>query len=483
MSHFRTQIFHFAFLFLSSTLVVHASEYSQPGFYDVEHYRLDNGMQVIIKPRHSARNVSLHLFVDIGHMNFPCGKREAAHFLEHLLFTGTASHSEIELQEIIESHGGSWNAETSKDYTLYYIDIFSRNADIALKTLHEMITQSTISSENVENSRKIIYRESGGKPAALRSWLYENEIIVDAVDHTLNLVFPGIEYQCKVLDNNAAITREEILQTYRNYYVASNMALAIVGDIKVDEAKQLVQETFGTMPKVSPDSIQRRPLPEPFKPVAEVIEGRFSPLVGSEASIYLVYRTEGIYSAHYYALTVLEAYFYTELYNRLRVEQGMAYAPDTYMYLHDDYGSFVLETDSELVDVDKSIQQIKTTISEFKQGHLDQARLDAVKRKILLNAARGYESNSSFAEYYALSSEELNRYGKYENYEDGIEKVTMKDIQNATNAFFNDDNMVTTVVTPTLTYTQFYLLALMLVVLLTLAGWRIVKFIKKRHTR
>ena len=460
-----------------------ASEYSQPGFYDVEHFRLDNGMRVIVKPRDTARNVSLHLYVNIGHMNFPCGKRETAHFLEHLLFAGTTEHSEVELQELIESNGGTWNAETAKDYTLYYIDIFSKNADIAMKVLHEIITRSTIKPEYVDNSRKIVYRESGGKPAALHDWLYAKGVIVDGVDRTLNLVFPGIEYQCAVRDNNAAISRDDILQAYKNYYVASNMVLSIVGDITSENARSLVNETFGKMPKVSGEGIKRRPLPKRFEPVDGVVEGRFEPIVDSDASIYLVYRTGGIYSPHYYALTVLESYFSTELYNRLRVDHGLAYAPDTYRHMHDDYGAFVLETDSELDDVDKSIQLIKDTINEYKQGHLDQDRLESVKRKILLNAARGYESNSSFAEYYALSAEELNRYNRYENYEDGIEKVPMKDIQEATNAFFNDNNLVTTVVRPTVTFTQFYLLILVLIVLLSLAGWRIVKVVAGRRKK
>lgn len=483
MAYFRYLNLLLSIAAVLAATAVFANEYSQPGFYDVEHYRLDNGMRIIIKPRHNARNVSIQLFVNVGHMNFPCGKRETAHFLEHLLFAGTDRHSEVELQEIIESAGGSWNAQTAKDYTLYHINIFSKNADVALKTLHEIITRSTITPEYIESSRKIVYRESGGKPAALRSWLYENDIIIDAVDRTLNRIFPGIEYQCAVLDNNAAISRDDIMQAYKNYYVAGNMALSIVGDIKFDDARKLVEQTFGTMPRVVPEGAKPRPLPEKFEPVKDVIEGRMHPIVDSEASVFLMYRTGGIYSPHYYALTVLESYFYTELYNRLRVEQGLAYAPDTYTYMHDDYGAFVFETDAELGDLDKSIQLIKDTIAEYKKGHLDQDRLDSVKHKILLNAARGYESNASFAEYYALSAEELNRYGKYENYEDGIEKVTLKDIQNATNAYFNDDNLVTTVVKPTVTYTQYYLLMLVLIVLLSVAAWRVIKIVAGRHRK
>jgi len=475
-------LFVFLLFTLFSELLI-ASEYSQPGFYEVEHYRLPNGLQVVIKPRHNARNVSIQLIVDIGHMNFPCGKRETAHFLEHLLFTGTEQHSEAELHEVIESHGGSWNAETGQDYTLYYIDIYSKHVDVALETLDEIITRSTITPENVEKSRKIIYREDGGKSSALRSWLFENDVIVDASDRALNLVFPGIEYQCKTKDNAATITHEEIMKAYKSYYVAGNMTLVLVGDIDIDKARVLVEKTLGTIPKVSLDGIKRRPLPGPFQSVNEVIEGRWQPIVSSEASVHLLYRTSGIYSPDYYALTVLESYFQTELYNRLRIEEGMAYDPTGYMYSHNDYGAFVLETDSDVDDVDRNIELIKATITQFKDGNLDQSRLDTVKRKILLGVARGYESNSSFAGYYAMNAEELNRFGKYENYEDSIEKVSLQDIQNVTRAYFNDDNLVVTIVKPTFNYTQFYLLIFAVFVLLSLLGWRVVGKVIKRRNR
>jgi len=480
---YRLKLFVFLLIspYLSHFPLVNASEYSQPGFYDVEHYHLSNGLQVVVKPRHNARNVSIQLIVDIGHMNFPCGKRETAHFLEHLLFTGTDQHSEPELHDVIESHGGSWNAETGPDYTLYYIDIYSKHVDVALSTLDEIITRSTITPENVEKSRKIIYREDGGKSSALRSWLFENDIIVDASDRALNLIFPGIEYQCKTRDNTASITHDEIMQAYKSYYVAGNMTLVLVGDFDLDKTKLLIETTLGTMPKVPLDGVKRRPLAGPFKPVTGIIEGRWQPIVGSEASVHLLYRTSGIYSPDFYALTVLESYFQTELYNRLRIDEGMAYDPTAYMYAHDDYGAFVLETDSELEDVDRNIQLIKTTIAQFKEGKLDQDRLDDVKQKLLLAVARGYESNSSFAGYYAMNAEELSRYGKYENYEEHIEKVSLKDIQNATRAYFNDDNLVITVVKPTFSYTQFYLLILTGIALLSLLSWRLIRKIAKRR--
>ncbi|WP_455223074.1 M16 family metallopeptidase [Kaarinaea lacus] len=458
-----------------------ASEYSQPGFYEVDHYVLENGMHVILKPRHGAKNVAVELNVNIGHQNFPCGKRETAHFLEHLLFTGTSSHTETELEHLIESHGGSWNAETSSDYTLYSLEIFSKHLDVGLTTLHEIITDSTITEENVEKSRKIVFRESGGKPSRIREWLYKNEIIQMATTRALNTVFPGINYECTGLDENSSVTRDEILQAYNNYYVAANMTLALVGDFEPVAAKQLIQQTFGTMPLQSLERVKARPLPAAFKPSPDIIEGRWHPMVGSDATIYFIYRTGGLYSPHYYTLDVLENYFQTELYNQLRIETGLAYAPNAYTYLYNDYGAFILETDAELDDVDHVIRIIKHAIKQYQQGKLDQQRLDNVKQKILLNSARGYESNSSFAEYYSLTVEDIKRYGKFENYEDRIAQVSIEAIRDATSAYFNDDNLVIAVVRPTLTYTQFYLLILAIIGLVLLVAWRLARKIRLRR--
>ena len=385
---------------------------------------------------------------------------------------------------MIESHGGSWNAETSGDYTLYSLQIFSKHLDVGIKTLQEIIVDSTITEENVEKSRKIVFRENGGKPSKLREWLHKKEIIQSATTTAINMVFPGINYHCLGLDETSSVTRDEVLNAYHDYYVAANMTLALVGDFAQPKVKQLILQTFGTMPNRSRKGIKPRPVPASFKSSTETVEGRWQPLVGSEATIYFLYRTGGLYSPHYYSLDVLESYFQTELYNQLRVEKGMAYAPSAYTYLYIDYGAFVLETDSELDDIEKNIQLIKQAIAEYQQGKLDQQRLNDVKQKILLSSARGYESNASFAEYYALTIEDINRYGKYENYEDRIEQVSIEAIRDATAAYLHDNNLVIAVVRPTLTYTQFYLIVIAALVMVILVSWRLVrKFRRRRATR
>jgi predicted Zn-dependent peptidase len=301
---------------------VFASEYSQAGFYEVTYYKLQNGMHVILKSRHLAHNVSIRLNVNYGYNHSPCGKREAAHFLEHLLFTGTSKHSQNELDHIIESHGGNWNAETASEYTLYKVDIYNKNLDVGMNILHEIMTDSLISKENVEKSRNIIRREAGGKPGKLRNWLHLNGFIASASTMAMRDLFPGASFHCAALDNALSVSREDILEAYKNYYIPQNMTLSLVGDFDIDNAKKLIDETMGLI--MVRDSENRYALTTPAVNAnideTKVSRGQFSSLLGTESSVYQIFHIPGKYHEDKYVFDVLEEYFYRELFKLLRVK-------------------------------------------------------------------------------------------------------------------------------------------------------------------
>ena len=128
----------FIFCLVSQQSIL-ASEYSPPGFYDVESVQLENGLDVIFKHRPGAHTLSLRVRVGVGQMDFPCESRETPHFLEHLLFSGTSKYSEAELEHLVADHGGGWNSFTGSEETVYQMDIYSRYADFAINTLYEIL--------------------------------------------------------------------------------------------------------------------------------------------------------------------------------------------------------------------------------------------------------------------------------------------------------------------------------------------------------
>ena len=222
-----------------------ASEYSPPGFYDVEYVQLDNGLDVLFKHRPGAHTLSLRVWVGIGQMDFPCETRETPHFLEHLLFSGTSKYTEAELEHLVADHGGSWNAFTGSEETVYQMDIYSRYADFAIQTLDEILTDSIISDENVEKSRDIIHRESGGMPSKVRQWVRRNGIGVNGTEKAVMKLLPGIDYVCKEHITAEDTTRDQIIDVYNRYYVPGNMALIIVGDFEHYDILDTVKQSFG----------------------------------------------------------------------------------------------------------------------------------------------------------------------------------------------------------------------------------------------
>jgi len=462
MQHYKNIIFIYLLL---QSFAIAANEYSQPGFYDIDHHILDNGMHIILKQRGTARNVAIRLSVDVGMVDSPCGKRETTHFLEHLLFTGTSKHNEEELDEIISSHGGNWNATSLQFETRYEIDIFSRHTDVAMDTLFEIITDSTITDENIEKSRNIIYREDSGKRSPLTRWLYQNDIIQSASVKSSNHLFPEIELYCQDPDNISAITKTDILNTYQQYYVPNRMTLVIVGDINPDDMLSQINNTFGKL-KAGQATINRKkpPLPTEFK----VFESQFLPILGSEAHVSTSFRTNGYISADYYALTIIRQYLTEAMYNTLRVQNGLAYAPAAQQRNLIHFGKISMETDTRIEDIDRNIQLIESIYMKSPEEVFTEELVHKLKEKLLLSMAQDYEANSDFADFYANSAYEIKEFGKLLNVEQETANVTRDDVIRVYTRYLKKNNAVITIKSPTLTYTQFFLIIFGILALFTL---------------
>lgn len=470
-------------IYLSILLVTpdaYGSQYTPKGLYDPEYITLKNGLDVVLKKRDVIHNVAIRLAVDVGWIDFPCGRKEQPHFLEHLLFTGTSKHSETELEALIDEHGGWWNASTENEKTIYKVDIYSPNTLFALDILYEIFTESQISSDDVELTRDIIHRESGGKPSAIRQWLYRHGIGRDAYTNALLKMFPDSSVVCPSLQTAVGITREDIMETFNNYYVPNNMQLVLVGEFNRDEVLDKINNTFGLL-KSKPVKRKYRKLPAPYNSGPADISGTFSPVVDSEALVGLLYRTKGDISPDIHPLTVIEFYLDTQLYNSLRVEKGLSYAPESDQVNWDRYGVFTLGTDVDLGKIDVAVRYLKNEVDNLRNGSFNPDDIMKSKQKILLSWVQGFESNSDIANYYVSRHYEFKMYGALIDHEDGIEHVSMDDIKKVAKLYFDDDNSATIKYAPALSYTQLYVLIVVISFVILSILWWIVRRIRIKY--
>jgi len=425
-------------------------------------------MDVILKPRASARTFSMRVWVGVGSQDFACEHQEIPHFLEHLLFTGTSKYTEAELEHMVADHGGYWNAATDVEATTYQMDIYSRYADFAVNMLYEILTDSSISLENVETSRDIIHREAGGEPSAIRIWFRDRGFGISATVKAVRQLVPGTNLVCEQLVTASDVSREDIIDVFERYYVPENMALIVVGDFDREKILAQITATFG--------SIAAKKMPEKKVPIAgksssyEAVTGTFAPLLSNDANVGIMYRLPSYWHDDNYPRMIIEEYLYYRVSEIIRMERGLAYAPGTWSYTTGQFGLFGLSADVNIDDINDVQSLLVNEVEQLAEHPMTEEVLEQYKLKLLLQSVQGYESNKEFADYY-LSQYVLFRKDRlFENNEEKIEAVTVDDIDRVVKEYLSEEKAVTIYETPTLTYTQLYLLLSVLVFVLTLSA-------------
>jgi zinc protease len=455
-----------------------SSEFAPEGFYDPEIYTLDNGMRVVLNERHGARNVAIRLNVGVGMYDFDCDHRETAHYLEHLLFTGTSKHSERELDEIIIHNGGTWNAETMGEDTVFYIDIFSGYTATAVETLHEIITDSQISSQDFERSKNIISIELGGQPTRITRFLHEHELVSSARDKVIKRMLPDARYYCAGLTTLDEISHQDILDAYASYYVPNNMTLIVTGDFDSAQLRRQIASTFGTM-EASTFS-HDRPVAAPFDAGPLLVEDSFSPIFGAHGKVELFFRTNGYNNPDYYVLQILETYFHKRMYEVIRVEAGLSYSPTAELVGGRNDGLFLVSAEVDLKDMDRVRQIMEDEVARMRDGEVSDEKINTTIRALLLGRAQGLESNSDISWHYVNNIDEVEKYGGYVNQEAFLKRITPADVRRVAERYLAPSGMTIALSTPTLSSNAFYLVVIAVLLILALFGWLLARRIGVR---
>src|SRR5688572_17451333 len=205
---------------------------------------LDNGLRVLLLEDHRSPIVTVQTWYRVGSRNEARGATGIAHFLEHLMFRGTARYGPGEFARLVELNGGQDNAFTSQDVTSYYVNLAADRLylmlDLEADRMHNLLLDAKIiASERevvIEERRTRTEDDPGGalgeevSAIAFRAHPYGQPIIGWPTDLT-------------------RITPEEIRTFYRTYYVPNNALLVMVGDFKTAEVLAKVRATFGALPR------------------------------------------------------------------------------------------------------------------------------------------------------------------------------------------------------------------------------------------
>ncbi len=198
------------------------------------------------------------LWYRVGAADEPAGKSGIAHFLEHLMFKGTAKNPAGRFSQQLASIGGQENAFTSYDYTGY----FQRTSREHLATLMEFeadrMTGLVLTDDVIAAERNVILEERNqridNEPSARLS---EQVQASQYLNHPYHRPTIGWRHEMETLDRNDALT------FYKRFYAPDNAILVVAGDVTPDEVKALAERTYGKIERRGTTPVRQRPQEPP----------------------------------------------------------------------------------------------------------------------------------------------------------------------------------------------------------------------------
>ena len=199
---------------------------------------LSTGPGVVSEWMPDAHSVSVGVWVAVGGRDEDPAIAGASHFLEHLLFKGTARRTARAIAELVDATGGEMNAFTSKEYTAYYARVPAGGQEMAVSLLADVLREPALRTADVETERQVILEElhlqADDPDDVVFGLLYEALF----PEHPLGREVLGTE------SSVAAIGRDEIVGFHDHWYRAPNLVVAAAGAVDHGTLVDQVAEAF-----------------------------------------------------------------------------------------------------------------------------------------------------------------------------------------------------------------------------------------------
>lgn len=230
---------------------------AQAGVYYPESFTLANGMQVVVVTNRRVPVVSHMVWYKVGAADEPYGKSGMAHFLEHLMFRGTASIGPGEFSQRIAENGGTDNAFTSYDFTAYHQEIAVDKLRLVMEMEADRMVGLKLSPELFEAERKVVLDER-----RQRSENTPGDRLAEQVNATFWTAHPYgrpvIGWQAEI----EALSMDDVMGFYHRWYTPNNAVLVVSGDIDAQQLRPIAEATYGRIPGHAVPERQRAVEPE-----------------------------------------------------------------------------------------------------------------------------------------------------------------------------------------------------------------------------
>jgi len=204
---------------------------------------LDNGLTVLVHESHQVPKVSFQIWYNVGSKDEMLGEKGIAHLIEHMIFKGTDTLSESDINMLVHKLSGSCNAFTSYDYTGYLFNFPTHHWREAFPVVADCMTNCLFDDDMLNSEMKAVIQELK---------LYRDRYDRSLIEEMISMIFADHPYHYPIIGYKQdlwSVSGADLRAFYKKHYKPNNATLVIVGDVNADEVIELAQHYFGDIPK------------------------------------------------------------------------------------------------------------------------------------------------------------------------------------------------------------------------------------------
>jgi predicted Zn-dependent peptidase len=336
-----------------------------------------SGLRVVTERMPGVRSVAVGFWVLAGSRDERPAISGHCHFLEHLLFKGTAQRTAQDIAEAFDAVGGDVNAFTSKEYTCYYARVLDRDLELAVDHLADMVQHSTIRQDDLLSESRVILSE-----------IDMHEDSPEDVVHDLftEALWPGHPLGRPVLgtpDRIRAATRSSVRSFYRRHYVPGHLVVSVAGNVRHDDLLRMLADRMDIgrgVGKQDPSAWNVRAAKRPPKPSgASLVKRR------KTEQAHIVVGTNGLPRgdadrfAFLIANTALGGGMSSRLFQEIREKRGLAYTAYSFHSQYTETGLFSAYAGTTPPKAKEVVRIMAQELRSVRDGGLSEEEFERAK--------------------------------------------------------------------------------------------------------
>lgn len=411
---------------------------------NVREFVLDNGLKVLLLEDHKSPAVTFQVWYRVGSRNERDGKSGLSHFLEHMMFKGTPSVKPEEYSRIIAKNGGRSNAFTTADVTVYFATMSRDKIATEIDLEADRMNHALLGENDFEPEKQVIQEER-----RLRTEDNPASALSEVTSAVAYMVHPYRRPVVGWMEDIENLTRQDLVDQYKLYYVPNNAYIVVTGDFSTNEILPKIKAAFDKIPRgAEPPKVHAEELPQ---------QGERRVILKKEAELPFVlmfYHAPNLKSPDNYALDLLSMVLAggrsSRLYHELVYQKRIVRSIDAdYDGVSIDPGGFTVTAQlmpgKEPAEIELEIDAV---LEKVKSELISERELQKAKNQI--ESTFIFAQDSIFGQAMKIGSyEAVGGWRLMDSYIDGIRRVTREDIRRVAKQYLDHDRRTVGIMVPT----------------------------------